>query len=245
MLTAWRFEEPDRVPLEMTLHAPARGLPGADRILEFQENEADNFRGVAGFNWGFLGLDSTYREEIIEDVPGDFRRIRRTQTTSAGVFTAVTRHDYGDADPNDYHWERRYIATVDDLRCIAEARRHARPFDLAAYNQGCAAVGNRGLPSTGLFHPLGTLARTSTMEAVYVWMLTEGQLVERYLDSFRGQDLRDLVKRAIDVGAPGGGFSLRTTGGAVGNGKTREQCIKNIECNLALIDAWREFGSYR
>ena len=53
-----------------------------------------------------------------------------------------------------------------------------------------------------------------------------------------------LVRRAIDEGAPGGGFSLRTTGGAVGNGKTREQCIKNIDCNLALIDAWREFGSY-
>ena len=54
-----------------------------------------------------------------------------------------------------------------------------------------------------------------------------------------------MVKRAIDEGAPGGGFSLKTTGGAVGNGKTREQGIKSIDCNLALIDAWREFGAYR
>jgi hypothetical protein len=370
ILKAWDFEEPDRVPLEMRLYPPARGLPGADRILKFEENEADNFHGVAGFDWGFLGLDSTYSEEIVEDVPGDFKRVKRTQTTAAGVFTAITRHDDGDADPNDYHWEKRYIATVDDLRRVAEADRDRRPFNLKAYNEGCDRVGTKGLACTGLFHPLGRLVRNSSMDDVYMWFLSEEKLIygylERctsqvcdtlasiqaqsltcppifltyalemlippwlgkshfdklvfpfdkrvndavhaiggrhrahchgnsgeflelfadmgidaveplepppygdnvladakrrvggrmllsgnvpsqafYLDSFGIEDVRDLVKRAIDEGAPGGGFTLRTTGGAVGNGKTREQCIRNIDCNLALIDAWREFGSYR
>lgn len=369
MLKAWNFQEPDRVPLEVYLYAPAKGLPGADRILEFQETEADNFRGVAGFDWGFLGLDTTYTEEVIEDVPGAFKRLRRTHTTSAGTFTAITRHDYADGDPNDYHWEKRYIATLDDLRRVAEADRTVRPFNLTSYNAGCATVGTRGLPCTGLFHPLGTLARSSTMDEVYMWLLSEHRIVTRYLeettaqicatllsirdeqlasppifmtyalemltppwlgkthfsklvfpfdkrvndavhciggrhrahchgnsgeflelfadmgvdaveplepppygdnvlveakesvgkrmllsgnitsqafylDSFRVEDVRELVKRAIEEGAPGGGFTLKTTGGAVGNGKTREQCVKSIDCNLALIDAWREFGCY-
>lgn len=77
-------------------------------------------------------------------------------------------------------------------------------------------------------------------------MLLSGNVVSQafHLDSFKIGDVRDLVKRAIEDGAPGGGFTLRTTGGAVGCGKTKEQCIKEIDCNLALIDAWREFGSY-
>jgi uroporphyrinogen-III decarboxylase len=65
------------------------------------------------------------------------------------------------------------------------------------------------------------------------------------LDSFKVSDVRGLVKQAIAEGAPGGGFTLRTTGGAyVGGGKTREQKQKSIECGLAMIDAWREFGKY-
>ena len=90
MLKAWSFQEPDRVPLEIYLYPPAKGLPGADRILDFQETEADNFRGVPGFNWGFMGLDTTYAEEVIEDVPGDQlhvhlrARLRRGQERGRG-----------------------------------------------------------------------------------------------------------------------------------------------------------------
>ena len=369
MLKAWNFEEPDRVPLEIYLYAPAKDLPGADKIREFQEKEADNFRGVRGFDWGFMGLDTTYTEEIIEDIPDEFKRLRKTHSTPAGNFTAITKHFYGDGDPNDFHWEKRFIATIDDFKRMVEAERSIRPFDLEKYNQGCAEVGNRGLPSTGLFHPLGTLVRYGNMEEVYIWLMTEEQLVMEYLelcteqvcdtllsvkdknfsdppvfmtaalemlippwqgkaqfnklvfpfdrrvndavhkiggrhrahchgnsgeflelfadmgvdaveplepppygnniltkakkqvgkrmllsgnvvsqafylDSFKVGDVRDLVKRAIEDGAPGGGFTLRTTGGAVGNGKTKEQCIKSIDYNLALIDAWREFGKY-
>jgi len=369
MLKTWSFEEPDKVPLEIYPYTYAKGLPGMDRICAFAEDEADNFRGVAGFDWGFLGIDSTYREEVIEDVPGDFKRVLRTQSTPVGDFTAVTKHNYDDRDKGDFHWEKRFISTLDDFRRITEAERGIRPFHLEKYNQGCLAIGDRGLPITGLLHPLGVLVRQSDMAEVYTWMAAEealmmtflersnrqvadsilsiageqlaeppifgtyalemltppwlgeyqfeklvfpfdkcvndaihkiggrhrahchgnsGRFLERfadmgidgveplepppygdnilaeakesvgrrmllsgnivsqafYLDSFKVEDVRDLARKAIETGAPGGGFSLRTTGGAVGNGKTKEQAIKNIECNLALIDAWREFGNY-
>lgn len=369
MLKAWNFEEPDRVPLEIYLYPPAKGLPGADKILEFEKNEADNFRWVSGFNWGFMGLDTVYTEEVIEDVPGEFKRILGTHSTSAGKFTAVTKHFYDDLDPNDFHWEKRYIETPDDLRRIAKAKRTRRTFNSEKYNTECNAIGNRGLPCTGLFHPLGDLVRKSNMDEVYVWLMTEEELVSEYLekcseqvcdtigalknenlsdppmfmsaalemlippwmgkdlfrklvfpfdrkmndcihkiggrhrahchgnsgdflelfadmgvdaieplepppygnnilseakkqvgkrmllsgniisqafslDSFKVSDVRELVRRAIADGAPGGGFTLKTTAGAVGCCKTKEQCIKEIECTLALIDAWREFGAY-
>lgn len=369
MLKTWNFKEPDKVPLEIYLYPPAKDLPGADKISEFQENEADNFRGVHGFDWGFIGLDSEYAEEVIEDIPGEFKRLLRTQSTSAGDFTAITKHVHGDADPNDYHWEKRYIETVDDFKRIAQADRHRRTFDAFKYNQGCADIANRGLPCTGLFHPLGALVRYANMDEVYIWLMTEDQLVMEYLercteqvcdtllsiknkklsdqpvfmtyalemltppwmgkehfnklvfpfdkrvndavhaiggrhrahchgnsgdflelfadmgvdaveplepppygdnilakakkqvgkrmllsgniisqafslDSFKVSDVRDLVKRAIADGAPGGGFTLKTTAGAIGCCKTREQGIKEIKCTLAMIDAWREFGAY-
>lgn len=367
LLTAWRFVEPDRVPLEMTLYPPARGLPGADEIVAFQENEAANFRYVSGFNWGFMGLDTVYDEEVIEDVPGAFKRIRRRQQTAVGTFSAITKHFYGDGDPNDYHWEKRYIESRDDFERLVTAKRCVRPFDQETYNQGCRDIGERGVPSLGLLHPLGTLVRNSNMIEAYAWLLTEEQLVHRFLEActeqvvasvlavkgmpledpfvfktyalemlippwlgtahferlvfpydrrvndavhavggrhrvhchgnsgeylerfadmgvdsveplepgpygdndlaaakqrvggrmllsgniptqvfhltdFKIPAVRDLVRRALDAGAPGGGFSLRTTGGAVGNGKTRAQCIRCIDCNRAIIEAWREFG---
>jgi len=362
--TAWRFAEPDRVPLEMQLYPPARGLPGADEIVAFQENEASNFCHVPGFAWGFMGLDAAYDEEVIEDVPGAFKRIRRRQRTAVGPFTAVTQHFYGDGDPNDYHWEKRYVETRDDFERLATAERRIRPFDREAYNRGCRDAGERGLPCTGLFHPLGTLVRNSNMAEAYAWLLTEEGLVLRYLEActeqivasllaakgaeladpivfmtyalemlippwlgmdhfdrlvfpydrrvneavhavggrhrahchgnsgaylerfadmgidgveplepppygdndladakrrvgrrmllsgnipsqafhlsdFKIDSIRDLVWRALDAGAPGGGFTLHTTGGAVGNGKTREQCIRCIDCNRTIIEAWR------
>ncbi len=372
---AWRFEEPDRVPIEMFLTRTAcvMELPGAAEILAFEEHEADNFLGVPGFDWGFLGLDASLREEVIEDVPGRYRRTRRVCTTSAGDFTAIIRHTHddlsGEGDPNDYFTEKHFIETLDDFRRVANAPRVLRPFDPGAYNRGCAKIGGRGLPITGLFHPLGNLARSSNIDEAYAWLLTEPELMttflercteqicdsllalrgatltdppvfkthalemfippwlgmeafmrwvfpfdkrvndaihaiggrhfahchgnsggflERfaemgldavdplepppygdndlalakrqvggrmllcgnipsqafYLESFRPGDVRDLVRRAIGEGAPGGGFTLRTTGSAhIGNGKNRAQKAKAIQCGLAMIEAWREFGT--
>ncbi len=369
MLKAWNFEEPDRVPIEVALYFVAEGLPGADEIKDFEENEADNFKGVDGFDWGFLGLDSVCTEEVIEDVPGDFKRILRTQSTSVGDFTAITKHNYDDVDKGDFHWDKRYIETVDDFRLIAEAERAVRPFDLEKYNQGCAEIGDRGLPQTHMMHPLGTLVRSSNMEEIYMWMLAEEELTMKFLERCNNQvadsilsiadkplaeapifgtgalemltppwmgknqfdkfvfpfdkfvndaihkiggrhrahchgnsgeflerfadmgidgveplepppygdniladakkrvgdrmllsgnvpsqtfhhpnigpkEVREYVRDAIKVGAPGGGFFLKTTGSLAGTGKTKEQATKDIQCYLAFIEAWREFGSY-
>jgi hypothetical protein len=50
-----------------------------------------------------------------------------------------------------------------------------------------------------------------------------------------------MVKRAVDAGAPGGGYTLRTTGGAVGNGKTLEQIQSSIDRAIDYIEAALEF----
>ncbi len=371
MLKAWNFEEPDRVPLEIRLNPNASELPGADEIADFVEKEAAKFCWSPLFDWGFLGLDSAYNEEVIEDVPGDFKRMLRTQSTPAGDFTAITRHLYDDlygGDPNDYHWEKRYFETVDDLKRIAGADRNKRPFNLKKYNQRCQEIDIRGLPGTSIFHPLGELVRNSNMTKVYMWMMTEERIVLEYLekstgqicdtlpaikdkqlsappvflthalemlippwlgktqfdklvfpfdkrvndvihaiggrhrahchgnsggflesfadmgidgveplepppygdnslnrakkqvgnrmllagnipsqafylDSFKPEDVRELVRRAIAEGAPDGGFFLKTTGGTIGGGKNREQKIKSIQCGRAMIEAWWEFSS--
>jgi len=108
--TAWAFKEPDRVPIEMSIPDYAKGLPGADKIIEFVENDADNFVGVPLFDWGFMGLDYRQNEdEVIEDIPGKYKRIRHSVETAAGEFYGITQRFYDVRDPNDFHWERRYI----------------------------------------------------------------------------------------------------------------------------------------
>lgn len=372
LLTAWQFKEPDRVPIELLLYPTCEDLPGADAIRAFQEQEATNFLGAHLFDWGFMGLETQYTEATIEDVPGSHIRKRRVHETPVGTFTAITKHTYedlfGDGDKGDFHWEKRFIETLDDFKRLADAPRERRRFDLDAYNTGCATIGDRGLPCTGLLHPLGTLVRNSHMSEAYMWLLTEDAVVETflarcteqicdsllaledqpladppvfrtyaiemlippwfgtthfdrlvvpydkqvndvvhaiggrhfahchgnsggflerfadmgidaldplepspygdnlladvkrrvgrrmllcgnipsqifYLDATTPETICGLVKQAIEEGAPGGGFTLRATGSAyVGNGKTRAQKIKSIECGLAMIDAWREFG---
>ena len=94
--------------------------------------------------------------------------------------------------------------------------------------------------------PYGDNILAKAKKQVGTRMLLSGNIVSQAfpIESFKVGDVRDLVKKAIEDGASGGGFTLRTTGGAVGYGKTKEQCLKSIECGHALIDAWREFGSY-
>ncbi len=188
LLKAWSFEEPDRVPIEMFINPKALelGLPGAQEVYEFQKNEADNFLGVSGFDWGFLGIDAKYHEKTIEDVPGKFKRIEKTYHTAVGDFTAITKHNYsdlyGEGDPSDYHWEKRFIHTFDDFKRITGAPRSKRSFNLKSYNRDCSSVGTRGIPITGLLHPLGTLVRNSNMEEVYMWILSEEQTVMEFLE---------------------------------------------------------------
>lgn len=204
LLTAWSFREPDRVPIEARLYEPARGYPGADQLAELIDTVADNLKWVSGFDWGFFGLDAVYHEEIIEEVPGAYRRMRRTYDTPAGAFYAITRHEIGDLDPNDYHWERRYIHTLDDFIRLVEAdRRRPRPFNQAAYNTGCREIGTRGLPATSLSHPLGTLVRQGNLEEVYGWLLTERERIHRFLGDTTTQIVASLeTLRGLELADP-------------------------------------------
>ena len=102
ILTAWSFKEPDRVPIELYLYPPAVGMPGSEIIQKFIDEEADRFGGVPGFDWVFFGIDTEYREEIVEDVPGRFKRTRKIYSTAVGDFDAVVLQDYDEMDPNDY-----------------------------------------------------------------------------------------------------------------------------------------------
>ncbi|OPZ28702.1 MAG: methylcobalamin:coenzyme M methyltransferase [Lentisphaerae bacterium ADurb.BinA184] len=176
---AWAFRQADRVPIELELPAHVLSHPRAARLRELAAEHVDNFVVVnSGVAWGFFGLPTQHVEEEIESVPGSHRRVRHTHTTPAGVFTAVTWHPTGG---NDYHWEKRFVSTVDELRRLAEAPRRPLEWLRESWAESEARVGHRGLPMVGLMHPLGTLIRSADFETVYTWFLDEAPLVHRFL----------------------------------------------------------------
>jgi len=196
------FREPDRVPIELQTSDQARELPEMQRLLPFIDNEADNFLGAPGADWGFFGLDSAYTEEVVEDVPGEYQKIRRTHRTEVGEFYAITQHFYPNLDAADYHWERRFIGTLEEMERIADAPRTVRPLEIEAHQKRVAEIGSRGIPHMAVSHPLGNLVRGSTMEEVYQWLLSEPKIIHRYLDSTNTQT-RDTVLALGEAGITG------------------------------------------
>jgi hypothetical protein len=191
--TAWSFKEPDRIPIELSLVSIARELPEAKRLAIFEANEADNFHEAPYIDWGFFGLNSKYREEIIEDVPGQYKRIKRIHSTSAGEFYAITRHNYKELNLNDYHWERRYIHTIEELERLAAAPRVTRSFNQTAYEELLNKTGNRGILMLKLHHPLGRLVRWANMEEVYIWMITEKKIFHKFLENSNVQVIESIL----------------------------------------------------
>lgn len=178
--TAWSFREPDRVPIELELSAAVLKHPRAARLQELVAEHVDNFVGVAsGAAWGFFGLPSQYAEEEIERVPGSHWRVRHVQDTPAGRFTAVTWHPEGG---NDYHWEKRYISTAEDLRRLTETPRPPVTWERNAWVESERQVGQRGVPFVSLFHPLGQLVRCTDFETMFTWFHDEPALVHRFLE---------------------------------------------------------------
>jgi hypothetical protein len=194
------FQEPDRVPIELQFGKWVRNIPEARRLQEFVDREADNFLSAPLVSWGFMGLDSEYREEIIRDVPGEYRWMRRTHHTEAGEFHAITRHSYEHLDSNDFHWERRFIHDLDDMRRLAAAPRRPRPFDAEQHLRTVREhIGDRSPDCAALLHPLGTLVRNATMEEVYGWLLTDADVMRRFLESSTEQ----IVATIAQVGRAG------------------------------------------
>lgn len=183
--TAWRFEEPDRVPIELVIAPGLREDPRAERLVELMDLHADNFVGVPGPAFGFMGLPSEYSERVIEDRPGEFKRMERVHVTPAGALTAITYHPEG--IENNYHWQKRFVTTPEDLERLADAPREPAPWDRAAYQRRVAEIGESAFPVTGLWHPLGMLVRNAALEEVYAWLHEERRLVHRFLEAANDQ----------------------------------------------------------
>ena len=142
--TAWAFREADRVPIELELPSTVLAHPQAGRLRDLAAQHVDNFVCVnSGAAWGFFGLPTEYAEEEIENVPGSHRRVRHTHTTPAGTFTALTLHPAGG---NDYHWEKRFLSTADDLRRLTAAPRQPVAWFHDSWAEAEAKVGSSGLP---------------------------------------------------------------------------------------------------
>lgn len=202
LLTAASFREPDRVPIELVIGDRARQLSAAQRLVELIDTHADNFIGVPGGNFGFFGLPSRYSEEVIEDVPDGYRRIRHTHCTDAGNFWAITKHNYPHLDSSDFHWERRYIDTLEEMARLADAPRKTCPLLVEEHREAVLRIGDRGLPIIGLFHPLGRLVRAANMERVYMWLVSEPTIMHRFLESANTQ-VRDTVIAMGEAGITG------------------------------------------
>jgi hypothetical protein len=187
LLTAWSGLEPDRVPIELRLSPSALEFSRGQEIQRFVSEEADNFFGIGAVDWGFLGLPTQYTEEVIEDAPGDFLRKRRVHRTQVGEFYAITRHRYGELNATDFHWERRFIHTLDDMQRLAAAPREALPVDAGAFQRAVDDIGSRGAPLVGLLHPLGRLVRQATIEHVYGWLAAEPDLIHQFLERANDQ----------------------------------------------------------
>lgn len=186
-LTAWSFREPDRIPIELRITPEAAQFAEAARIVEFIEKEADNIVGMPGADWGFLGLDTEYREEVIEDVPGEYRRIKYIHKTPVGEFYALTKHKYDTLTPSDFLWERRFVDNLEELARLADAPRSPRPLRKAEFDAAVAKLGDKGVPMVGLLHPLGFLVRNANMEKTYSWFLLEPQIMHRFLEQTNKQ----------------------------------------------------------
>jgi hypothetical protein len=198
LLAAWSFRAPDRVPIEIDISPEAKTYPEAVRVLSFIRDEADDFIGVPGIDWGFAGLDAAYREEVLSETSEHVRR-KRVYATEAGDFTAITLHRKDEVIGSDFHWERRYVHDLSDLERMAEAVRRRRPTDGTAFAEAGRRIGERGLPQVGVWHPLGWLVRHATMEEVYIWMAQEKRTVHRFLSNANAQ-VADTVAAAIREG---------------------------------------------
>lgn len=146
--------------------------------------------------YGFFGIPIKSQERVmIEEQPGVYQKFRTRLETEAGVFTAVAYHPAGDVD---YHWEKRYISTVDEFRSLADFKRPPLAYDRNKWRSAVARIGERALPIIELPHPLGTLVRRASMEKVYGWFISERNAMYRFLASANDQVAEGVERILMD-----------------------------------------------
>ena len=179
LAAAWAHQPTDRIPIHLGVGDDALRYRGGDKLKQLAQ-DLDNFSEHWGIiSNGFFGLKSVYSEEEIENRPGEYRRVRRTQRTPAGDFTAITMHP---VDSADYHWERRYVATLEDFRRLCDAPREPLTWSKEKWDEHVRKCGEDAYPLCALHHPLGGLVRQATTEEVFAWFMEEPALMHRFLD---------------------------------------------------------------
>lgn len=196
--TAWAFLEPDRVPIEVAISEHAKRHPRAKQVLRLIAEVADNLVGVPAMDYGFFGIPLKRRERmLIEERPGVYQKYKTTLETEAGVFTAITYHP---ADDVDYHWEKRYVATLDEFKRLAETPRQPLIYDKTKWHKTVTQIGEGDLPITNLPHPLGDLVRNAATEEVYCWFVAERETMHRFLTVTNKQiaaGVEDMLRNGI------------------------------------------------
>ena len=77
-------------------------------------------------------------------------------------------------------------------------------------------------------------------------MLLSGNIPSQGFVFMEPEQVEELVREAIEAAAPGGGYTLRLTGGGGGRGSERRaaQADRNIACAEAYFDAALKYGWY-
>lgn len=94
--------------------------------------------------------------------------------------------------------------------------------------------------------PIGNVDLAEAKRRVGDRMMLSGNIPSPYFPMWTQEQVRESVREAIRVAAPGGGFSLRTTGGTAGTNafKDREQLGRIIKNCEAYLLAGLEYGTY-
>ena len=180
---AWNFEEPDRVPFELYIMKEAAENPLCDRLKALIERHADNW-SCWGPSWGWFGMDYQEEREVIEERVGEYRRERWTRRTPAGDFVQVTYHP---ASTSDYHYEKHFISTLEDLERLTHAPRRAVAW--GGFDRG--RYGDRFV-TTHVPHPFGELARNADQTAFYTWFITEPERLHGFFRAYTDHVVKEL-----------------------------------------------------
>jgi hypothetical protein len=94
--------------------------------------------------------------------------------------------------------------------------------------------------------PMGDCDLAEAKHRVGDRMMLSGNVPSPYFNTWTAEQVEEAVCQAIRAAAPGGGFSLRTTGGSGGTGTARnqQQLLKMIENCEVYMDAALKYGSY-
>ena len=185
---AWSFNEPDRVPIEIKIAPYLHKHPLAKNLMNLINKYASNFATIASPGFGFMGFPSKSYETVIEENE-NFTRNQKIQETSAGTFTAITYHP---KSTNDFHWEKRFISTLEDFEKIALSTREPVQWSYQKYKTEEEKIENSAYPLMHIFHPLGTLARNSELEESYSWFYSVPKLMHEFLTNSNNQVIKTI-----------------------------------------------------